>query len=56
MTSRGIAVPMANGNVMMLPLPEEADEVDGGNGTSGNLAGMVKPMSFVCLFHKESQQ
>jgi len=37
-TSRGIAVPMANGNVMMLPLPEEADEVDGGNGTSGNLA------------------
>ena len=49
-------MPMANGNVMMLPLPEEADEVDGGNGTSGNLAGMVKPMSFVCLFHKELQQ
>ena len=51
-------MPMANGNVMMLPLPEEADEVDGGNGTSGNLAGMVKymSMSFVCLFHKESQQ
>ena len=31
-TSGGIAVPMANGNVMMLPLPEEIEEEGGGGG------------------------
>ena len=35
-TSGGIAVPMANGNVMMLPLPEEIEEEGGGGQSSQN--------------------
>ena len=38
-TSGGIAVPMANGNVMMLPLPEEIEEEGGGGGQTSPVGG-----------------